>query len=227
MVCIRLEHAGEATVRRRIHESHPVAGSLRGKVSAVFRLDALNESPLRYRIGLAANEPPTAGHGPGRVHERAQQQHGQRGHSGGECASECLGQRLRLDRHGVFDRHPNLKVCYVETGVAWLYPLWERMAHVYNMAPQLFTRHPHDVIREHVWFHPHFEENPKRLIDLVGVDHVIFGSDWPHPEGLVRPADWVECLEGLSEEDKDKIMRTNMMKLLDLVPETEAKRANA
>ncbi len=127
--------------------------------------------------------------------------------------------------HGVFDRHPNLKVCYVETGVAWLYPLWERMAHVYNMAPQLFSRHPHETIRQHVWFHPHFEENPKRLIDLVGVDHVIFGSDWPHPEGLVRPADWVECLEGLSEEDKDKIMRGNMMNLLNISLDSESQRA--
>ncbi|MCG8314401.1 MAG: amidohydrolase, partial [Pseudomonadales bacterium] len=116
--------------------------------------------------------------------------------------------------HGVFDRHPNLKVCYVETGVAWLYPMWDRLEHVYNMAPQLFSRHPHDIIRDHVWFHPHFEENVSRLVDMVGVDHIIFGSDWPHPEGLARPGDWIQALDGLSDEDKDKIMRTNMMGLL-------------
>ena len=118
--------------------------------------------------------------------------------------------------HGVFDRHPKLKVCYVETGVAWLYPLWDRLEHVYKMAPQLFTKHPHDTIRKHVWFHPHFEENVDRLVAMVGVDHIIFGSDWPHPEGLARPADWVECLANFSDEDKAKIMGGNMMKLLNL-----------
>ena len=128
--------------------------------------------------------------------------------------------------HGVFDRHPNLKVCYVETGVAWLYPLWDRLEHVYRMAPQLFTRHPHETIREHVWFHPHFEEKLDRLLEMVGPDHVIFGSDWPHPEGLARPGDWVECLDGLSAEDQYKIMAGNMLKLLGVSQEMAAKRAN-
>ena len=80
--------------------------------------------------------------------------------------------------HGLFERHPKLKVGYIETGVAWLYPLWERMALVHKMAPQLFKRHPHEVILEHVWFHPHFEEMehgqakrllPHRLQAVVGL----------------------------------------------------------
>lgn len=120
--------------------------------------------------------------------------------------------------HGVFERHPRLKVGYIETGVNWLYPLWERMEHAYNMAPQLFRRHPHEVIREHVWFHPHFEEmeadKALQLIDLVGADHLLFGSDWPHPEGLANPSDWLGFIDYLKEEDKAKIMGGNMLGLL-------------
>jgi len=120
--------------------------------------------------------------------------------------------------HGVFDRHPKLKVGYIETGTSWIYPLWERLEHVNKMAPQLFKRHPHEVIREHVWLHPHFEEmeaeKAHRLIDLVGADHVLFGSDWPHPEGLAQPAEWIQFIHYLNDVDKAKIMGGNMLGLL-------------
>ncbi len=120
--------------------------------------------------------------------------------------------------HGVFDRHPKLKVGYIETGVNWLYPLWERLEHVYKMGPKMFKRDPLDAIREHVYFHPHFEEmeaaKAQRLIGLVGADHVLFGSDWPHPEGLAQPSQWVDYLQDVSEDDKRKIMGGNMLKIL-------------
>jgi predicted TIM-barrel fold metal-dependent hydrolase len=126
----------------------------------------------------------------------------------------CGDHLATLVCHGVFDRHPKLKVGYIETGVAWLYPLWDRLEHVYNMAPQMFKRHPHETIREHVWFHPHFEENPNKLVDMVGVDHIMFGSDWPHAEGLANPAEWIDVIANLSEVDKAKIMGGNLMGLL-------------
>ena len=118
--------------------------------------------------------------------------------------------------HGVFDRHPKLKVAYVETGVYWLFPLWDRLGHVYRMQPQNFKRHPHETIREHVWFHPFFEDDIYRLVDLVGADHVLFGSDWPHPEGIAVPGDWANEISDLSDEDQAKIMGGNIMQLLDI-----------
>lgn len=120
--------------------------------------------------------------------------------------------------HGFFERHPKIKVGYIETGVSWLYPLWERMEHAYKMQPQLFRRHPHEVVKEHVWFHPHFEEleaeKAIRLIDLVGADNVLFGSDWPHAEGLANPADWLNFISYLKVEDQAKIMGGNMLNIL-------------
>lgn len=118
--------------------------------------------------------------------------------------------------HGVFDRFPTLKCAYIETGSYWLYPLWERFELVYNMHPKDFGRHPHDILKNNIWYHPFFEESVDRLAGLVGAEQVLFGSDWPHPEGLAEPADWVNELTKFSEEDKAKIMGGNIMKLMGL-----------
>ena len=118
--------------------------------------------------------------------------------------------------HGVFDRHPDLKVGYVECGCYWLHPLIERIQHVYHMQPQMFKRDPLETIRKHVYIHPNYEDDIKRLADVIGVDHVLFGSDWPHPEGYADPLDWLNDIEGFSDEDKSKIMGGNLIGLLGL-----------
>ncbi|MGB8505653.1 amidohydrolase family protein, partial [Mycobacterium sp.] len=41
----------------------------------------------------------------------------------------------------------------------------------------------------------------------------VFGSDWPHPEGMKEPLNFVDDIADLSEEDRAKIMGGNMMKL--------------
>ncbi|MEM5388814.1 amidohydrolase family protein [Paraburkholderia phymatum] len=118
--------------------------------------------------------------------------------------------------HGVFDRHPTLKVGYVECGAYWLFPLIERMHHVYKMQPKMFKQDPLETIREHVYIHPNYEDDIKRLAELIGVENVLFGSDWPHPEGYAVPLDWLNDIEAFSETDKAKIMGGNIMRLLRL-----------
>jgi predicted TIM-barrel fold metal-dependent hydrolase len=51
------------------------------------------------------------------------------------------------------------------------------------------------------------------MAELCGVDRVIFGSDWPHPEGLSDPINLIEDLQGLDEEGQRKIMGGNMIDL--------------
>ena len=48
----------------------------------------------------------------------------------------------------------------------------------------------------------------------VGTDRVLFGSDWPHPEGLKDPITFVDELTDFGEEDVAKIMGGNLMKLM-------------
>ena len=73
---------------------------------------------------------------------------------------------------------------------------------------------PSDVFKEHVYVSPFPEEDVVGLTEHIGVDHVLFGSDWPHPEGNIAPGDYVECIEKLSEGDIKKIMRDNALSLI-------------
>ena len=55
------------------------------------------------------------------------------------------------------------------------------------------------------------------LADIVGVERVLFGSDYPHPEGLAQPSRYIDVLNErtkLSEEDKAKVMGGNLARLI-------------
>jgi predicted TIM-barrel fold metal-dependent hydrolase len=49
-------------------------------------------------------------------------------------------------------------------------------------------------------------------VDKVGADRVLLGSDYP--VGEVKPIEFVRETEALSEEQKDRIVRTNAAELL-------------
>ena len=51
------------------------------------------------------------------------------------------------------------------------------------------------------------------LVDAIGADHVLFGSDWPHAEGLAEPTDFVHDLDGFSDDEIRLIMRDNGLAL--------------
>ena len=53
------------------------------------------------------------------------------------------------------------------------------------------------VLKRNIWVHPFHEEDPTGLIDLIGVDQVVFGSDYPHIEGMSEPLTYVDELAGL------------------------------
>lgn len=53
------------------------------------------------------------------------------------------------------------------------------------------------------------------MADLIGIDRVILGSDWPHPEGLADPINLVSDLQahGLDDEGVRKVMGRNLVDL--------------
>jgi predicted TIM-barrel fold metal-dependent hydrolase len=53
------------------------------------------------------------------------------------------------------------------------------------------------------------------LVGQIGADRVLFGSDWPHPEGVVEPLDFLAELKGLGAADQQKIMSSNLKGLLE------------
>ncbi len=120
----------------------------------------------------------------------------------------------------VFGRFPNLKVLSIEYGSTWVAPLARKLDHIARLFSKDMWRFgappecPSEMIRKNVWVAPFFEDDVPALVETLGVDHVLNGSDYPHPEGLLWPAEFVEELEGLSPEHERKIMRENMAALV-------------
>ena len=118
--------------------------------------------------------------------------------------------------HGALSRFPELKVAVIENGSSWVEPLLSNMADVYKKMPQDFLEDPVEVIKRNIYISPFWEEDLGALADLIGVDHVLFGSDYPHPEGLADPASYIDELEGLPEESVRKIMGANLARLMNV-----------
>ncbi len=119
---------------------------------------------------------------------------------------------LLADR--VFDRFPNVRVATVETGSDWVRPLLKKLTSVANQVPGELGEDPVAAFREHVWVSPFFEDDVLDLVDAVGADRVLFGSDWPHAEGLADPASFVKELDGVDDADVRRIMHGNARDLV-------------
>jgi predicted TIM-barrel fold metal-dependent hydrolase len=118
--------------------------------------------------------------------------------------------------HGALSRFPQLKVAVIENGSSWVAPLLKNMADTYKKMPQDFAEDPVAVIKRQIHISPFWEEDLGALAELVGVERVLFGSDFPHPEGLAEPASYVDELKGLAEDDVRKIMGGNLARLMNV-----------
>jgi predicted TIM-barrel fold metal-dependent hydrolase len=115
--------------------------------------------------------------------------------------------------HGLFDRHPDLKIATLELGAAWVPELHRRLRVAYGKTPQAFKRDPTESFREHVWVAPFYEDTLTTLRDIHGADRILLGSDWPHPEGLATPKAWIGDFTNLGEVDMRKALRDNQRAL--------------
>jgi predicted TIM-barrel fold metal-dependent hydrolase len=76
-------------------------------------------------------------------------------------------------------------------------------------------RRPSEIFRAHFVVAPFPEENVARVVDEVGIEPIVFGSDFPHAEGLAFPGDYVAAqLGGFAEEQVLAIMRDNLARFL-------------
>ena len=116
--------------------------------------------------------------------------------------------------HGALSRFPQLKVAVIENGASWVAPLLKTLKDLYKKMPQEFAENPVDVVRRNIYISPFWEEDYAELAELLGEDHVLFGSDYPHPEGLAEPAAFANDLAHLPEEQVRKFMGGNLAQLM-------------
>lgn len=112
---------------------------------------------------------------------------------------------------GLFDRFPNVRVATIESGAEWVPLLLKKLAKSYGQMPSAFASDPVETFRRHVWVAPFYEDDMGILKEVLGVDRLLFGSDWPHAEGLPEPRDFALDLRRhhFPEDDIRKIMQDN------------------
>jgi len=118
---------------------------------------------------------------------------------------------IMVDR--IFERFPNLRIASVENGSTFLPDLFKRLRTASNRLPGLFKVDPVESFREHVWINPFWEDDVRDTVDTMGADRVIFGSDWPHIEGLQNPLDYLAELKVFDDATNKKILLDNVTEL--------------
>jgi aminocarboxymuconate-semialdehyde decarboxylase len=120
---------------------------------------------------------------------------------------------------GVMDACPNLKIClahgggYTCFGIGRMDRGWqvrsEARVHLNNPPSAYLNKFYYDCLT-------HSEAALRMLIDTVGVDKVIFGTDWPADMAIDWPVSWILSLQSLTQEEKEAILYKNLEKLLGL-----------
>jgi predicted TIM-barrel fold metal-dependent hydrolase len=109
--------------------------------------------------------------------------------------------------HGVATRFPKLKFMPVEYESSWIRPFVKKLRATYETSAVLFDEDPFEVFTRNIYLHAFHEPDPKGLLDLgIPADRLMFGSDFPHPEGMADPLAYSDVVAGLPEADQALIM---------------------
>jgi predicted TIM-barrel fold metal-dependent hydrolase len=115
---------------------------------------------------------------------------------------------IMVDR--IFERFPNIRLASVENGSGFLPDLCQQLRSAASKYPGLFQSDPVELMRRNVWINPFWEDDVGETVSILGEDHVMFGSDWPHIEGMPRPLDYLSELDGLTENVRRKVLLDNV-----------------
>jgi predicted TIM-barrel fold metal-dependent hydrolase len=116
--------------------------------------------------------------------------------------------------HGVLERFPALRLASIENGAMWVPDLVRNLRDARGKMPFGFAEHPVEQFRSHVWVAPYYEDDMAMLKDVLGVDRLLFGSDFPHTEGLPEPTLFVKDIPTFSAEETRRVMRDNVLEML-------------
>ena len=121
---------------------------------------------------------------------------------------------------GLFDRFPKLKVAIVESGAGYASYLMDRLDEKYDRFGELtnLKRRPSEYMRENFWFvMDPSERSIDAQCDLLGEDHFLWGSDYPHIDSHIGAiAEVHEALGPMSEHRRNLVLGGNAVKLFNL-----------
>jgi predicted TIM-barrel fold metal-dependent hydrolase len=119
---------------------------------------------------------------------------------------------------GWFVRFPDMLLLLSEQGTVWAPYIVRKMDHAFLMGRRgtwgKLEKRPSEYFKEHCFVAPFPEENVYRVMDVTGIEPLVFGSDFPHGEGLPEPGLYLSQIEDLGEDDQKAIMRGNLARYL-------------
>jgi predicted TIM-barrel fold metal-dependent hydrolase len=125
---------------------------------------------------------------------------------------------------GVFERHPKLQIGSVEMELSWIPHFLDRIDYTYTQRVQQDRYRfqeamlPSDYLHRNVFYG--FQEDGLgiKLRDLIGVDNLLWGSDYPHVESTFPRTQQIlgEILAECTEEEKAKIAGGNAARIYHL-----------
>jgi predicted TIM-barrel fold metal-dependent hydrolase len=126
--------------------------------------------------------------------------------------------------NGTLERFPELRIGVVELTASWVPSFlvmldgssdFYALRHGATLYP--LKRRPSEYFLRQVRVGALSYESPAELVRAVGEDMFMFGSDWPHAEGIARPYDdYARVISDLPAASQQKVMAGNISWLLGL-----------
>ena len=122
----------------------------------------------------------------------------------------------------LFDRFPNLRIASIEFGSIWVRYVLDSIDKKKGMARNgpwpggRLKRRPSEIFREHIYVSPFPEDDVPGLIELLGPERVLCGSDFPHAEGISTPGKFFDLVASQSPKVRRLVMRENGRRLVGL-----------
>jgi len=119
---------------------------------------------------------------------------------------------------GVFDQYPKLKVMFAHGGGSFAHTLG-RISHGWHCRPDLVNINnvsdPYDY-RGRFWVDgiTHDKDALRFLISVMGIDKISYGTDYPFPLGDLQHGKFIQEMDDLDQESKDKLFFKNAQNFL-------------
>jgi len=118
---------------------------------------------------------------------------------------------------GVCDRFPQIKFVSVESGIGWIPFMLQALDHQYHecSASKGLERLPSEYFKSNFYGCFWFErgDNLSATIREIGVENVLFETDFPHPTCLYPIDDVAGAMSGLSFDEREKVLSGNASRL--------------
>lgn len=118
---------------------------------------------------------------------------------------------------GLLDRHPTLRLCFAHGGgtFPWLLPRLDQTWRAFDDVKAVTANRPSEAAKllsyDTLTYDP---LNMRLLINRLGAERLIMGSDYPFPLREVPPGAVIDALDGLSHKERADLLGRNALRFL-------------